>query len=74
MKRQVILEVDTNRPLKVRKRTVIHTEQSSCQQAREDNIEGEIRDVFHITIQEGKVDEIPQEDVVAAPPQLEDGG
>ena len=74
MKRQVILEVDTNGPLKVRKRTVIHTGQCSCQQTRDDNIEGKIRDVFHITIQEGKEDEIPKENVAAAPPQLEDGG
>ncbi|KAM2137859.1 hypothetical protein ACFX1Q_009985 [Malus domestica] len=74
MKRQSILEVDTNGPLKVRRRTIIHTGQSSCQQSQEDGNEGEVQDVFHVTIQEGKEDEIPEEDVTAAPPQLEDGG
>ncbi|KAB2604851.1 hypothetical protein D8674_037138 [Pyrus ussuriensis x Pyrus communis] len=74
MKRQAILEVDTKGPLKVRRRTIIHTRQSLCQQAREDSTEEEIQDVFHITVQEGKEDEIPEEDVTAAPPQLEDGG
>ncbi|KAM2483393.1 hypothetical protein ACFX1W_041030 [Malus domestica] len=74
MKRQTILEVDTNRPLKVRRRTIIHTGQSSCQQSQDDDTEGEVQDVFHITIQEGKKDEIPEEDVTAAPPQLKDGG
>ncbi|KAM1120579.1 hypothetical protein ACFX19_002401 [Malus domestica] len=74
MKRQAILEVDTIGSLKVRRRTVIHTGQSSRQQARKDVIEKEVQDVFHITIQEGKEDEIPAEDITAAPPQLEDGG
>ncbi|KAM2613714.1 hypothetical protein TB2_028421 [Malus domestica] len=55
MKRQAILEVDTNGPLK-------------------DDTEEEFQDVFHITIQESKEDEIPEEDVTAVPPQLEDGG
>ncbi|KAB2634782.1 pollen-specific leucine-rich repeat extensin-like protein 4 [Pyrus ussuriensis x Pyrus communis] len=41
---------------------------------REDNIEKEVQGVFHIMIQEGKEDEIPEEDVTAAPPQLEDKG
>ncbi|KAM2606933.1 hypothetical protein TB2_035554 [Malus domestica] len=54
MKCQTILEVDTNGPLKVRRRTIIHTGQSSCQQAQEDGTEEEVQDVFHITIQEGK--------------------
>ncbi|KAB2611505.1 hypothetical protein D8674_019537 [Pyrus ussuriensis x Pyrus communis] len=74
MKRQAILEVDTKGPLKVRRRTIIHTRQSLCQQAREDSTEEEVQDVFHITVQESKEDEIPEEDVTAAPPQLEDGG
>ncbi|KAM2207670.1 hypothetical protein ACFXTI_023758 [Malus domestica] len=74
MKRQAILEVDTNGPLKVRRRTIIHTGQSSCQPAQEDDTEEEFQDVFHITIQESKEDKIPEEDVTAAPPQLEDGG
>ncbi|KAM1024584.1 hypothetical protein EV2_038916 [Malus domestica] len=74
MKRQAILEVDENGPLKVRRRTIIHTGQSSCQQAQEDDTEEEVQDVFHITIQEGKEDEIPKEDVTTAPPQLKDGG
>ncbi|KAM2197355.1 hypothetical protein ACFX1Q_000767 [Malus domestica] len=39
-----------------------------------DGTEKEVQDVFHITIQEDKEDEIPEEDVTAAPPQLEDGG
>ncbi|KAM2543368.1 hypothetical protein TB2_022689 [Malus domestica] len=55
MKRQAILEVDTNGPLK-------------------DDTEEEVQDVFHITIQESKEDEIPKEDVIAAPTQLKDGG
>ncbi|KAM1443840.1 hypothetical protein ACFX2I_040069 [Malus domestica] len=74
MKRQAILEVDTNGPLKVRRRTIIHTGQSSCRPAQEDDTEEEFQDVFHITIQESREDEIPEEDVAAAPPQLEDGG
>ncbi|KAM1769056.1 hypothetical protein ACFX12_046942 [Malus domestica] len=55
MKRQAILEVDVNGPLK-------------------DDTKEEVQDVFHITIQEGIEDEIHEEDVTAAPPQLEDGG
>ena len=74
MRRQVILEVDTNKPLKVRRRTIIHTGQSSCQQAWYDNTKEEVQDAFHITIQEGKEDEIPKEDVTDTPPQLKDGG
>ncbi|KAM1017905.1 hypothetical protein ACFX2A_048411 [Malus domestica] len=74
MKRQAILEVDTNGPLKVKRRTIIHTGQSSCRPAQEDDTEEEFQDVFHITIQESGEDEIPEEDVAAAPPQLEDGG
>ncbi|KAM2005296.1 hypothetical protein ACFX15_000500 [Malus domestica] len=74
MKRQAILEVDANEPLIVRRRTIIHTGQSSYQQAQEDDTKEEVQDVFHITIQEGKEDEIPEEDVTVAPPQLEDGG
>ncbi|KAM1607183.1 hypothetical protein ACFX1Z_027795 [Malus domestica] len=72
MKRQAILEVDTIGSLKVRMCTIIHTGQSSRQQARKDGTAKKAQDVFHITIQEGKVDEIPEEDVTAAPPQLED--
>ncbi|KAM1079926.1 hypothetical protein ACFX2B_014437 [Malus domestica] len=39
-----------------------------------DGTEEKVQDVFHIMIQEGKEDEIPEEDITAAPPQLEDGG
>ncbi|KAM1024146.1 hypothetical protein ACFX2C_037459 [Malus domestica] len=39
-----------------------------------DDTKEEVQDVFHITIQEGKEDETLEEDVTAAPPQLEDGG
>ncbi|KAM2256250.1 hypothetical protein TB2_046475 [Malus domestica] len=39
-----------------------------------DDTKEEVQDVFHITIQEGKEDETPEEDVTATPPQLEDGG
>ncbi|KAM1027360.1 hypothetical protein ACFX2A_041136 [Malus domestica] len=74
MKRQAILEVNTVGSLKVKRRTIIHTRQSSCQQAQEVNTEEEVQDVFHITIQEGEEDEILEEDVIAAPSQLEDGG
>ncbi|KAM1140181.1 hypothetical protein ACFX19_040976 [Malus domestica] len=38
------------------------------------NTEEEAQDVFHITIQEGEEDEILEEDIIAAPSQLEDGG
>ncbi|KAM1243275.1 hypothetical protein ACFX2G_035556 [Malus domestica] len=74
MKRQAILEVDANGPLIVRRRTIIHTGQSAYQQTQEDDIKEEVQDVFHITIQKGKEDETLEEDVTAAPPQLEDGG
>ncbi|KAM2045314.1 hypothetical protein ACFX1T_009523 [Malus domestica] len=74
MKRQAILEVNTVGSLKVKRRTIIHTGQSSCQLAREVNTEEEAQDVFHITIQEGEEDESLEEDVIAAPSQLEDGG
>ncbi|KAM2008682.1 hypothetical protein EV1_003299 [Malus domestica] len=39
-----------------------------------DGTKYEVQDVFHIKIQEDKKDEIPDEDVTAAPSQLEDGG
>ncbi|KAM2498602.1 hypothetical protein PS1_040844 [Malus domestica] len=68
MKRQAILEVDANGPLIVRRRTIIHTGQSSYQQAQDDATKEEVQDVFHITIQEGKEDEILEEDVTVAPP------
>ncbi|KAM1164797.1 hypothetical protein ACFX2G_024745 [Malus domestica] len=74
MKRQTILEVNTVGSLKVKRRTIIHTGQSSCQQTQGVNIEEEAQDVFHITIQEGEEDEILEEDVITAPSQLEDGG
>ncbi|XP_070677927.1 uncharacterized protein [Malus domestica] len=74
MKRQAILEVDANGPLIVRRRTIIHTGQSAYQQTQEDDIKEEVQDVFHITIQEGKEYETLEEDVTAAPPQLEDEG
>ncbi|KAM2877374.1 hypothetical protein COP2_020268 [Malus domestica] len=67
MKRQAILEVNTVGSLKVKRRTIIHTGQSSCQQAREVNTEEEVQNVFHITIQEGEEDEILEEDIIAAP-------
>ncbi|KAM1025000.1 hypothetical protein TB2_037605 [Malus domestica] len=38
------------------------------------NTKEEAQNVFHITIQEGEEDEILEEDVIAAPSQLEDGG
>ncbi|KAM2134295.1 hypothetical protein ACFX1R_004318 [Malus domestica] len=74
MKRQATLEVDTKGQLKVKRRTIIHTSQSSHQQTQEDGTKYEVQDVFHIKIQEDKKDEIPDEDVTAAPSQLEDGG
>ncbi|KAM1054793.1 hypothetical protein ACFX2C_002110 [Malus domestica] len=73
MKRQAILEVNTVGSLKVKRHTIIHTGQSSCQLAQEVNTKEEAQDVFHITIQEGE-EEILEEDVIAAPSQLEDGG
>ncbi|KAM1693092.1 hypothetical protein COP1_032428 [Malus domestica] len=73
MKRQAILKVNTVGSLKVKRRTIIHTGQSSCQLAREVNTKEEAQDVFHITIQEGE-EEILEEDVITAPSQLEDGG
>ncbi|KAM1817866.1 hypothetical protein ACFX11_002120 [Malus domestica] len=73
MKRQAILEVNTVGSLKVKRRTIIHTGQSSCQLAQEVNTKEEAQDVFHITIQGGE-EEILEEDVIAAPSQLEDGG
>ncbi|KAM2044773.1 hypothetical protein ACFX1T_009046 [Malus domestica] len=39
MKRQATLEVDTKGPLKVRRRTIIYTGQSSRQQTQEDRTE-----------------------------------
>ncbi|KAM0980052.1 hypothetical protein ACFX14_015828 [Malus domestica] len=73
MKRQAILEVNTVGSLKVKRRTIIHTGQSSCQLAQEVNTKEEAQDVFHITIQEGE-EEILEEDIIVAPSQLEDGG
>ena len=60
MKRQAILEVDTKGPLKVRRRIIVHTGKSSCQQTQENGTEEEIQDVFYITVQEGKEDESPR--------------
>ncbi|KAM1635419.1 hypothetical protein ACFXTN_012251 [Malus domestica] len=74
MKRKATLQVDTKRPLKVRRRTIIHTSQSLRQQAQGDGTEEEIQEVFHIMIQWDKENEVPEEDVTAAPPQLEDEG
>ncbi|KAM1787735.1 hypothetical protein ACFX11_038100 [Malus domestica] len=65
MKRQAILEVDANGPLIVRRRTIIHMRQSSYQQAQEDDTEGEIQDNFPVTIQKGKGDKIPKEDLTS---------
>ncbi|KAM1588554.1 hypothetical protein ACFX10_027555 [Malus domestica] len=74
MKHQATLKVDTKGPLKVRKCTIIHTGQSSHQQAQKDDIEEEVQDVFHITIQKDKEEEILEEDVTVVPPQLKDEG
>ncbi|KAM1611418.1 hypothetical protein ACFX1Z_000202 [Malus domestica] len=58
MKRQGALEVDTKGPLKVRRRTITYTGQSSHQQTQEDRTEEEA--------QEDKEDEIPEEDVTSS--------
>ncbi|KAM1569424.1 hypothetical protein PS1_034872 [Malus domestica] len=58
MKRQATLEVDIKGPLKVRRRTIIYTGQSSWQQTQEDRIEEEA--------QEDKEDEILEEDVTSS--------
>ncbi|KAM2617842.1 hypothetical protein TB1_034204 [Malus domestica] len=50
MKRQAILEVDSKNTLNVRRHTIIHIGQSSCQQAQRDDTQEEVQDVFHITI------------------------
>ncbi|KAM1462790.1 hypothetical protein ACFXTO_047781 [Malus domestica] len=50
MKSQAILEVDTIGSLKVRRHIIIHTGQSSLQQARNECTEEEVQDVFNITI------------------------
>ncbi|KAM1119713.1 hypothetical protein ACFX1X_044339 [Malus domestica] len=65
MKRQAILEVNTNGPLKVRRLTIIHTGQSSCQQAQEDGTEGEVQDIFPVMIQEDEKYEILKEYVTS---------
>ncbi|KAM1264376.1 hypothetical protein ACFX2J_034191 [Malus domestica] len=57
MKRQATLEVDTKGPLKVRRRTIIYTGQSSRQQTQGDCTEKEA--------QEDKEDEILEEDVTS---------
>ncbi|KAM2661174.1 hypothetical protein EV2_023516 [Malus domestica] len=57
MKRQATLEVDTKGPLKVRRRTIIYINQSSCQQTQENDTEKEA--------QEDKEDEIPEKDVTS---------
>ncbi|KAM1526071.1 hypothetical protein ACFX10_010455 [Malus domestica] len=57
MKRQSTLEVDTKGPLKVRRRTIIYTGQSSRQRTQEDRT-GE-------KAQEDKEDEILEEDVTS---------
>ena len=62
MKCQTTLEIDTKGPLKVRRRTIVHTSQSSRQQAQEDDTANEVQDVFPIIIQEDKEDEILEED------------
>ncbi|KAM2947691.1 hypothetical protein FF1_034799 [Malus domestica] len=67
MKHQETLEVDIEGQLKVKRRTIIHTGQSSRQQAQSDGTEEEVQDIFHITIQEDKEDEIPEEEITAAP-------
>ncbi|KAM2973791.1 hypothetical protein FF1_000155 [Malus domestica] len=74
MKRQVTLEVYTKGQPKVKRRTIVHIGHSSCQQAQRDGTEEEVQHVFHITIQEDKEDEVPQVDVIVAPPQLKDMG
>ncbi|KAM2961478.1 hypothetical protein FF1_031048 [Malus domestica] len=57
MKRQATLEVDTKGPLKVRRRTIIYTGQSSRQQTQEDCTEEKAR--------EDKEDKILEEDVTS---------
>ncbi|KAM1259922.1 hypothetical protein ACFX2I_039219 [Malus domestica] len=57
MKRQATLEVDTKGPLKVRRRTIIYTGQSSRQQTQEDHTEEKA--------QEDKEDEILEKDVTS---------
>ncbi|KAM2657598.1 hypothetical protein EV1_012940 [Malus domestica] len=54
MKRQATLEVDTKGPLKVRRRTIIYTGQSSRQQTQEDRTEENARE-----------DEILEEDITS---------
>ncbi|KAM1977124.1 hypothetical protein TB1_013068 [Malus domestica] len=57
MKRQATLEVDIKGPLKVRRRTIIYTGQSSRQQTQEDRTEEKA--------QEDKEDKIPEENLTS---------
>ncbi|KAM1920321.1 hypothetical protein ACFX15_024136 [Malus domestica] len=50
MKCQTTLEVDTKGQLKVKRCIIIHTSQSSCQQAQKNDTEDEVQDIFHIII------------------------
>ncbi|XP_050160362.1 uncharacterized protein LOC126633865 [Malus sylvestris] len=75
-RRSVLGRLEENRKFSRNKETTSKEEKLDrlAEKAQEDDTEEESQDVFHITIQESKEYEIPEEDVTAAPPQLEDGG
>ncbi|KAH7847684.1 hypothetical protein Vadar_029012 [Vaccinium darrowii] len=74
MKRITSLDVDTEGPLKVKRRTIVLTGQPKGQMkvAKEEEIE--YTTSYHVEVEEHSSSDSEDDDFLEAPPQLEDGG
>ncbi|KAH7847700.1 hypothetical protein Vadar_029231 [Vaccinium darrowii] len=74
MKRITSLDVDTEGPLKVKRRTIILTGQPKGQTKVAKEEEMEYTTSYHVEVEEHSSSDSEDDDFPEAPPQLEDGG
>ena len=72
MKRQSTLDVSLDGQLKVKRCTIIHTGQSLNQRVEKDNEDEMVQCVYHVAVEKVDEDELSEEDIKEAPPQLKD--
>ncbi|KAH7847365.1 hypothetical protein Vadar_025265 [Vaccinium darrowii] len=74
MKRITSLDVDTEGPLKVKRRTIVLTGQPKGQTKVAKEEEMEYTTSYHVEVEEHSSSDSEDDDFPGAPPQLEDGG
>lgn len=58
----------------MKRRTIIHTGQSSNQRVQKDDEDVMVQDVYHVAVEEVNEDKLSEEDIKKAPRQLKDEG